>query len=81
MKNIASRFSTDARLALKRELDIDLSDEKDYSGDELENLYNWIADDFPYSYDDNGEPLEMGRIFDEIMDAFSSPGGLISFDK
>ena len=52
MKNIASRFSTDARLALKRELDIDLSDEKDYSGDELENLYNRIADDFPYSYDD-----------------------------
>ena len=81
MKNIASRFSADARLALKRELDIELSDEQDYTSDELEDLYNRIADDFPYSYDANGEPLELGRLFEEIMNVFSSPGGLISFKK
>lgn len=49
-----------------------MSDEYDYTEDELSDLYNRIADDFPYEYDDNGEPLELGRIFDILINVFTS---------
>lgn len=71
MKNVASYFSTKARAVLKRELNIVLSDEKDYSHSELEALYNRITDDFPYSYEEDGTPTEMGQIFEEIINVFT----------
>lgn len=71
MKNVASYFSTKARAVLKRELNIVLSDEKDYSHSELEDLYNRITDDFPYSYEEDGTPTEMGQIFEEIVNVFT----------
>ncbi len=71
MKNVASYFSTKARAVLKRKLNIVLSDEKDYSHSELEALYNRITDDFPYSYEEDGTPTEMGQIFEEIINVFT----------
>ena len=71
MKNVASYFSAKARTVLKRELNIVLSDEKDYSHSELETLYNRITDDFPYSYEEDGTPTEMGQIFEEILNVFT----------
>ena len=70
MKNIASLFSPDARVELKRQLNIELSDSHDYTGDELETLYERITDDFPYAFDADGEPLRMGVIFESIIDVF-----------
>jgi hypothetical protein len=81
MKNIASRFSIEARNALEDTLSIALSDEHDYGNDELKELYDKITDDFPYAYDDHGDPLKLGHIFEEIVDVFSGENGLISFDK
>lgn len=70
MKNIASLFSQEARQELEKQLGIVLSDERDYSANELEDLYERITDDFPYEFDADGEPLRMGRIFESIIDVF-----------
>lgn len=70
MKNIASLFSDRARTALRESLGITLSDDRDYSQNELEQLYERITDEFPYSFDSDGSPQEPGMIFDEIIDTF-----------
>lgn len=70
MKNVASLFSGGAKEALQESLGITLSDDHDYSRDELEQLYERITDEFPYSYDPDGSPQESGMIFDEIIDTF-----------
>lgn len=70
MKNITSMFSKDALSALKEQLDIVFDDERDYSQGELLALYDRIEENFPYSYQENGEPTELGRIFEEIVDTF-----------
>lgn len=70
MKNIASLFSDRARDALQKNLGITLSDDYDYSNDELAQLYDTIADEFPYSFSSDGTPLELGEVFEEIIDVF-----------
>ena len=70
MKNITSMFSKDALSALKGQMDIVFDDERDYSQGELLTLYDRIEENFPYSYQENGEPTELGRIFEEIVDTF-----------
>lgn len=70
MKKVASLFSGEARQELEKRLDIVLSDEHDYSDDELKILYEKITDDFPYAFDADGNPLRMGRIFEDIIDVF-----------
>ena len=79
MKNVASYFSEKARAALKCELNIELSDTKEYSYNELEDLYNQITDDFPYSYEADGSPTEMGQVFEEIINVFTASPKLIQF--
>lgn len=74
MKNVASKFSKEALDALEKELHITLSDERDYSAAELVALYDRITDDFPYSYDENGNPMKNGYIFEEIVDVFCDTG-------
>lgn len=69
MKNITMYFSAEALEALREKMGIILDNNHDYSLDELGELYDRITDDFPYEYGDNGEPLRLGRIFDEIVDA------------
>lgn len=81
MKRVASKFSEDALCALKKKLGIELSDEKDYSADELEALYDQIVNDFPYEYDASGTPLALGKLFEEIVDIFILPGGLVQLNK
>lgn len=70
MKNISSVFSRDALSALKEQMDIVFDDGHDYSQGELLTLYDRIEEDFPYSYQENGEPTELGHIFEEIVDTF-----------
>lgn len=76
MKGIASRFTEEALEELKKQLDIVLDDDHDYSEDELSDLYDRITDDFPYAYanDEFGTPLRMGQIFDDIVDVFIELG-------
>lgn len=64
----------------KKHLNIELSDEYDYSYDELYNLYDFITDEFPCEYDPDGEPLEMGWIFEDIIDVFVNNKWL-TYDK
>ena len=68
MKGVASHFSTDALGELKSQLGIELSDVHDYTEDELLDIYERVTDNFPYVFDADGEPLRMGRIFEEIVD-------------
>lgn len=70
MKNIASLFSEEARDELKRRCGIELSDRQDYSEEELAELFERITDDFPYEFDDAGEPMHLGRVFEDIVDVF-----------
>jgi len=75
LKNVASFFPKEALAELKAQLGIELSNEKDYSEDELSDLYNKITEDFPYAYDsDTGGPLHLGRIFESIVDTFLKNG-------
>lgn len=71
MKNIASMFSAEARDELKKQLAVELSDDHDYSVNELNDLYDRITDDFPYAYKDNGDPEPRGVIFEGIIDVFT----------
>ena len=70
MKGIASLFSEEARQELEKQLDIILSDEHDYSADELEDIFGEITENFPYEFGPDGEPLRMGRIFEDILNVF-----------
>lgn len=79
MKNIASLFSTEARKELKDHLGIELSEGHDYSDDELNSLYDAITDEFPYDYDENGNPGALGSTFESIIDVFAK-NKLIKFD-
>lgn len=67
---IGNLFSKEVKESLKKELGITVSDEHDYSVDELEDLYAAITDDFPYEYDEDANPLYNGKIFEELIDIF-----------
>ena len=79
MKNVASMFTEEARAALEASLGVVLTDDRDYTEDELEDLYILITDDFPSEYDPDGEPLRMGQIFEDILDVFFRRK-LVTFD-
>ena len=71
MKNVASLFPEECREELKTHPGIELSDTYDYTEKELDVLYCQITDDFPYEFDQDGEPLRMGEIFENIIDVFA----------
>ncbi len=70
MKNVASLFSDKMKEELKKSLGIEITDEYDYSDDEMEELFYQITENFPYEFDSEGNPLEMGQIFEDIIDVF-----------
>ena len=70
MKNVASLFTLRMQEELKKHLNIELSDVHDYSDDELEELYARITEDFPYEFGPNGELLDMGQVFEDMIDVF-----------
>ena len=70
MKNLAELFTEDARSALKEHLGIALVNDHDYSTDELDEMYEKITANFPYEFDESGEPQRMGLIFESILDVF-----------
>ena len=68
MKGLASIFTEQEREALRVHCGLALHDDKDYSRDELLEIYDLVCDTFPYEYDDDGYPLELGWIFEHIVD-------------
>lgn len=75
MKSISKWFSKDALDEL-RKMGIELDDNRDYTDDDLLDLYERITEEFPYAYDEDGMPLRTGKIFEEIVDAFEEMGAI-----
>lgn len=80
MVGIASKFSAEERVELEKQLGVVLDDEHDYSEDEIEELYENVTDNFPYAFDEKGNPLRMGRIFERIIDTLLALRGENSDD-
>ena len=69
MKNVNSHFSDEELDSLKK-IGIQFDPEHDYTDDELLDMYEKIEDELPCAFDDKGEPLKSGRIFESIVDKF-----------
>lgn len=70
MTGVKSVFSPEELRFMERTIGLQLSDSKDYSSDELLDIYDRITEDLPYEYDDDGTPCEGGRLFESIIDKF-----------
>ena len=70
MTGVRSVFSEKELEFMKNALDVEFSDTKDYTADELSDLYWYLSQELPYEFDEDGYPLESGRIFLSIMDKF-----------
>ena len=68
MKGIFSIFNKD-QLELLKSINISLSDEKDYSLEELDEIYTQITDYYQVAaFDENSEPLPIARDWERIID-------------
>lgn len=68
MKGLASIFTEKEQKALQEHCGLVLWDDKDYTSDEILEIYDLVCDTFPYEYDADGYPLELGWIFEHIVD-------------
>lgn len=76
MKGICSIFNKD-QLELLKSIDISLSDEKDYSLEELDEIYTQITDYYQVAaFDENSEPLPIARDWERIIDTFYDKTGV-----
>ena len=75
MTRVRSVFTEEELSFMESAVGLVLSDTKDYSDDEMLDIYDLITE-LPYAYDDEGTPLEQGRLFESIMDKY-----LEHFDK
>ena len=75
MKNLSKWFSKDALEELMK-MGIKIDNDFDYTDDDLLDLYERITEGFPYAYDEDGVPLRMGEIFEEIVDVFEKMGSV-----
>lgn len=66
MKGLASIFTEKEQKALQAHCGLVLWDDKDYTSDEILEIYNLVCDTFPYDAD--GYPLELGWLFEHIVD-------------
>ena len=76
MTGVRSVFTEEELDFMKKHIGLELSDTKDYTDDELTDIYEQITTELPYSYDSEGYPLEQGQLFEAIVDKF-----LDNFDK
>ena len=74
MKYLSKWFSKDALEELSK-MGVKIDDDFDYSDNDLLDLYEKITEEFPYAYDEDGIPLRMGIIFEEIVDILEEIGG------
>lgn len=76
MTGVRSVFTEEELDFMKKHIGLELSDTKDYTDDELTDIYEQITTELPYAYDSDGYPLEQGQLFEAIVDKF-----LDNFDK
>lgn len=70
MTGVKSVFTPEEIKFMKNSLELELSDTKDYTVDELLDIHDLITEELPHDYDDEGYPLETGRMFESIIDKF-----------
>ena len=76
MKGICSIFNKD-QLELLKSIDISLSNEKDYSPEELDEIYTQITDYYQVAaFDKNSEPLPIAKEWERIIDTFYDKTGV-----
>ncbi len=76
MKGICSIFNKD-QLELLKSINISLSDEKDYSSEELDEIYTQITDYYQVAaFDKNSEPLPIAKEWERIIDTFYDKTGV-----
>lgn len=76
MKGICSIFNKD-QLELLKSINISLSDEKDYSPEELDEIYTQITDYYQVAaFDKNSEPLPIAKEWERIIDTFYDKTGV-----
>lgn len=70
MKNVKSLFD-EKQIEMLEEIDIELSDDIDYSDDELDDIYDKITEHYQVAaFDKNSEPLPIAEEWEEIIDIF-----------
>lgn len=70
MRNVRSIFDVQQNEMLE-EINIILVDDKDYTDDELDDIYDAITEHYQVaSFDGNGEPLPIAYKWEEIIDKF-----------
>lgn len=70
MIGVKSLFTEAERKFMKDKIGVEFSDSKDYSEDELMEIYELILEKLPYEYDSDGRPQEAGWLFEFIIDRF-----------
>lgn len=70
MTGLKSVFTEEELAFMRTSIGLELSDTKDYTNDELDNIYLLITEELPHDYDDDGTPLETGWMFEHIVDKF-----------
>lgn len=70
MTGVRSVFTEEELDFMKKHIGLELSDTKDYTDDELTDIYEQITTELPYAYDSEGYPLEQGQMFEAIVDKF-----------
>lgn len=70
MTGVKSVFTDKELEFMRSNIGLELSDTKDYTVDELDDIHTLITDELPYSYDKDGYPLEDGQLFESIVDKF-----------
>lgn len=70
MTGVKSVFSPEELSFMENTIGLHLSDNKDYSNDELLDIYDRITENLPYDYDEDGTPRKNGHLFESIIDKF-----------
>lgn len=70
MKNVKSLFD-EKQIEMLEEIDIELSDDIDYTDDELDDIYDKITEHYQVAaFDKNSDPLPIAKEWEEIIDIF-----------
>lgn len=70
MKNIKSIFQ-DEQIKMLNEIGVSLSDDKDYSYVELDDIYDSITEHYQVAaFDENSEPKPIAAAWENIIDLF-----------
>lgn len=70
MTGVKSFFTYKEFEFIKNSVGLELSDTKDYTDDELADIFDFLTENLPFDYDNNGYPLERGQLFESIVDKF-----------